>query len=113
MTNNLEERTIFAIEKDHHQKYVHFFGYGYYADDGTATPFRFVEYTWCYVPLDEVLEMGFEEAEAQYGPEVKQYITDCNEEQMIDIYEHYDNGNMPIVLDGKLTSETPCGTYIY
>lgn len=113
MRDSLEDRTIFGIEPDHGERFVHFYGFGYYAGDGTDTPYRFVEYTFCYVPLEEVLKLGFVEAESQYAPEVKQYITDCTEKEMNDIYEHYDNGDMPTILDGVLTMDTPCGVYIY
>lgn len=107
------EKTVFGIETDNGEKIVHFYGYGYHSDDGTDTPYRFLEYTFCYVPLKKVLEMGFEEAESQYGPEVKQYIADCTRDEMESIYEHYDNGNKPTELKKEdLNMDTPLGVYI-
>ena len=73
------DNTVFGIETNENgERVVHVFGYGYCADDGTDTDCRFVEYTFFYVPLNEVLTKGLSEVEDQYGPEVKQYITDCN-----------------------------------
>ena len=43
--------------------------------------------------------------------ELKQYIKDCTEKQLDEIYEHYDNGKMPPILD-DLTMKTPLGCYI-
>lgn len=113
VNNDYCEKTVFAIEEEDGLKYCHFSGYGYYA--GTeivpGKPYRFVEYTFCYAPLEEVIRFGFSECESYYGPESKQYVTDCTEKEMYDIYKHYDNGSAPKELS-EITMETPCGCYI-
>lgn len=104
--------TVFAIETDENGKrVVHIFGYGYCADDGTETDCRFVEYTFFYVPLDEVLAKGLGEVEDEYGPDVKQYITDCSFEKMMEIYHHYDNGQCPVQITA-ITADLPDGCYV-
>jgi len=108
------EKTVVGIEPgENGEKDVHFFGYGYCAEDGTDTPYRFVEYTWFIVPLKEVLKTGFASYEGDNSDQYKQYITDCTEESMYDIYMHYDNGSQPVVIKEEDISEnTPFGCYI-
>ena len=108
------ENDVFTIFIDYDgEKKVHFYGYGYYADDSSKTPYRFLEYIGFIYPLKDVLYMGFVEFEGEYQDSVKQFMTDCTEEEMIDIYNHYDEGNMPtkIWID-EITPHTPCGCYI-
>lgn len=110
-----EEDTIFSIETDDWgDRIVHYLGFGYYGGGGDedGKDHRFVEYTFCYVPLKEVLSKGFSAAEGEYAPEVKQYITDCTEEEMMDIYLHYDNGNCPTPIT-EITTDLPDGCYVY
>lgn len=101
--------SVVNVELDNGKKVVHFYGDSYYSDDGTDTPYRFTEYCWGYIPLKEVVENGMPDGD-WYG-ELKQYITDCTEQQLDEIYEHYDNGKMPQIIDG-LTMDTPLGCYI-
>ena len=109
MSKYLEASAV-TIELDEHgEKVVHFSGDSYYCDDGTDTPYRFTEYCWGYIPLKEVVENGMPDGD-WYG-NLKQYINDCTEKQLDEIYEHYDNGNMPQVIE-KLTMDLPLGCYI-
>ena len=86
------EDLVFAIETQDDVKTVHFYGYGYCAgDDSSPESYRFVEYTFFYVPLEEVLKRGIFEVESEESEFVKKYITDCTYEGMLDIYRHYDN----------------------
>lgn len=93
------------------ERFVHFFGYGYPAEED-GKEFAFLEYTFHYGPLKDVLTEGFAEYEQKYNSGTN-YITDCTEKELIDIYEHYDNGNKPLLLDiSSLSERTPDGTYI-
>lgn len=104
------EASIVEIELDENGKKVaHILGDSYYSEDGTATPYRFVEYSWGYVPLSEFLANGMPDGD--WYSELKQYINDCTEKQLNEIYEHYGNGKMPQIIDG-LTMDTPLGCYI-
>lgn len=108
------EDTVFAIETDSDgNRQVHIYGYGYFADssDVEGKDYRFVEYTFCFVPLDEVLQKGLGAVEDEYGPLVKQYITDCNYDEMMHIYQHYDNGNCPVPITA-FDASIPDGTYV-
>lgn len=118
--DKLLERTIISIETDideNHTKYVHFLGYGYCAEDSvTDDPeeiYRFVYYTYFYVPLAEVLERGFGNVEGDDSCECKQYIDDCTEESCLKTYLEYNAGHtpLPIYLD-ELTMDIPEGCYV-
>lgn len=91
------------------EKIVHIMGDSYFAQDASDPPYRFVEYTFAYIPLKEILEKGMPNGD--WYAEFKQYIQDCTEEELIEIYEHYDNGNMPTAITA-LTEDLPCGCYI-
>lgn len=104
------EASVINIELDeNNEKFVHIYGDSYYSEDGTNTPYRFTQYSWGYLPLKEVVENGMPDGD--WYSELKQYIKDCTEKQLDEIYEHYDNGKMPPILD-DLTMETPLGCYI-
>ena len=120
--DKLLDCTIFNIEIDKDddgvlQKYVHFYGYGYYSDtsvtDNPEEVYRFISYTFFYEKLSEVLERGFYDVEGDDGCEYKQYVTDCNEAKCLDIYLKYDDGKtpLPIYLD-ELTMDIPEGCYV-
>lgn len=113
MKDTYEECLIVGIEKDNDKKVVHFYGFGYYTEGDEENPYRFLEYTFFYMPLDEVLTMGVSEAEGEFGQEYTQYLTDCTRDEMENIYEHYDNGNKPTELKKEdLNMDTPLGIYI-
>lgn len=106
--------TIFAIETHgDSSRWVHFYAYGYYSPDAEdkEKPWRLVEYTWFYKPLEEVIKDGFDETEAECGPEYKQYITDCDVQRILTAYAEYDNGKAPVPIT-ELTMSTPDGCYI-
>ena len=111
--DQIRNKTIFSIEKQGDEKVIHFYGYGYTTDD-KEKPYRLLEYTFCYVPLSEVIDKGFYTCEDEYGSEAKQYITDLEtEEEVVKCYEHYDDGKAPQLIDlTTLSMDTPCGAYI-
>lgn len=109
---NYEDRTLFSVIKNENEKLVHFWGYGYYAGSPDDKPYRFVEYTFFIAPLSDVLKEGFSEYEGNYSDGFKQYITDCDEKEFVNIVEHYDDGNSPIEIQ-NITEDIPCGCYIF
>lgn len=106
-----EDRTLFSIIENGNEKLVHFWGYGYYAGSPDNRPYRFVEYTFFIATLSDVLKEGFFEYESSHSDKFKQYITDCDEKELIDIVEHYDDGNSPIEVQ-NITEDISCGCYI-
>ena len=109
------EKTIICIEKeDDGEKVVHFMGYGYYGEVETEKPYRFLEYTFFFGKLKNVLNYGgIRNYEGEYQDRYKQYITDCTYEEMNEIYEQYNNGKMPEIIDEKdITINIPFGCYI-
>lgn len=113
LVNNIQygyvEKTIF--EKRGNQ--IHFFGYSYNSYNGTDTPYRFVEYTFFYADIKDVMDEGFYLFEHEHGADYQQYIQDCTEEEVNKIYTHYDNGNAPqlVCVDDDI-NDLPDGCYI-
>lgn len=110
------EKTIFAIEKaEDDEKVVHFLGYGYYGEGmeyNSEKKFRFVEYTFAYSKLSNVLKKGFANCENSSKAFVTQYVTDTTLEGLYKIYETYDNGRRPKEVY-QLSEDLPEGVYIY
>lgn len=109
------EATIVEIYTDGGTRYVHYMGYGYYSveDDDEVKPYRFTEYTWFIVPLRDVLKTGIYNYECENADQYKQYIEDCTEERCKEIYETYNNGEMPkLIFEDEVDMNTPDGFYI-
>lgn len=104
-------KTIFSVENGTERRFVHIFGYVYYTEDGTTTPYRLLEYTFFYVPLEEVVEKGLYKVEMEGQEEHKQYLQDLSYEDILMVYNNYNSGEPLIVLD-KLAIDTPEGYYI-
>lgn len=114
MTNSHDycDKTIFSVFiGDDGMKYVHFLGYGYYVGEPAEKPYRFVDYTFFIALLSDVVKEGFSEYESEYSDQFKQYVSDYNEEDLIDVVEHYDGGRKPVEIQA-LTTNTKCGCYI-
>lgn len=106
------ENTIVEISTQIQRRTIHFFGFGYYAHEN-GKQYRFLEYTWFIADLRKALKMGLYEFESEYQERYKQYITDCTEEECVEIYEHYDNGKMPkLIYADEVNMDTPDGVYI-
>ena len=106
--------TVFAVEtRNDGTRQVHIFGYGYCAgsNDIKGKDYRFVEYLFCYAPLDEVLRDGLSVVEERYAPTVKQLITDCTFIEMMHIYKHYHHGRCPTPITA-FDASIPDGSYI-
>ena len=61
--------------------------------------------------IEEAVEKGLNKAEIEYQETAKQYVEDIDYEEILQIYNKYDNGKPPMILN-KLTLDTPVGTYI-
>lgn len=97
------------------EKYIHYYAYGYFCACGgnPEKDHRFIEYTFFIVPLKEALDFGVEKYESEEGCNYKQYVADVDENEMVDRYKHYDNGNPPrLIRKGDLNLKTPDGFYI-
>lgn len=108
--NYYEDNTIIAKEGEE----IHFFAYGYYCeDDLSEKPYRFVEYTFFYGALKEIMEMGFSDFESEVGCEYKQYVEDVDRNTMIKYYQSYGEGNHPLfVCEDDINEELRDGYYI-
>ena len=107
------ENTIIGIEDWDGEKSIHYYAYSYCSDNGAPDSYRFVEYTFFIETLAKALQYGIKQYESDYQEEVKQYIEDCKEDELIRFYEHYDNGEAPApILVSEITMGTPYGMYI-
>lgn len=68
------------IEEIDGENMFHVDGYVYYAEDSynKETPYRAVQFTWCYVPLDKRKDKAYV---GDLESECKQYIEDMTEEK--------------------------------
>ena len=111
-----EDRTIVEIKDSAEGKVIRYLEYGYYAqDDAEVKPYRWVSYSDFEALVKDVLE--FEKSgkgyETSFGNEVKQYVEDITEDQMIDCYETADGGALPKELVWtELSEDTKPGIYI-
>lgn len=110
-SNQGDFKTIFSVEDGTHERLVHIFGYVYYSEDGTATPYRLLEYTFFYVPLKEVVEKGLYNVEMEYQENYKQYVQDISYDEVLGVYNNYNSGE-PLTVLSKLDLDTPNGYYI-
>ena len=101
--------SIVSIELDTcDEKVVHFYADSYEGDE-TGKPYRFVEYNFGYIPLNDILKKGMPDGD--WYSELKQYIADCTETELDEFYEHYYNIKTPKIVE-NLTADMPCGYYI-
>ena len=106
-----EDVSVISIEQEDGCKYVRFLGDSYCSEDGAKKPYRFIEYTYAYLPLEDVVKDGLPDGD--WYTLQKQYIEDCSFEELCKTYLHYDNGDMPKLLPlPMLSMDTPCGCYI-
>lgn len=103
------EKTIFAKEGND----IHYLAYGYCSEDGSDRPYRFLEYTGFYAPIEDIETLGFQAVESEDGALYKQYIEDVTEAEMISRYQHYDAGQHPKwVKFADINRHLPDGCYI-
>lgn len=110
------EKTIIEILTDENgKKTVHYLAYGYYSESDSNKPYRLLEYTFLTAPLEKAIDMEIQEYESKFGPEVKQYITDCTEQELLECYRNYNNSGdlITIIKPEDITMDIPDGFYIY
>ena len=119
------ESTIVRLFTKYGEKLIQYYGYGYCTDDGSDTPYRFLEYRWFVAPLAEALSFvdperndvpynkGLYAFEADQGEFYLQMMEDCTERRMLEIYSTYDGGKTPQIISFRdVTINTPDGMYI-
>ena len=107
------ENTIIGIEDWDGEKSIHYYAYSYCSDNGAPDSFRFVEYTYFIETLAKALQYGIKQYESDHQEEVKQYVEDCTEDELVRFYKHYDKGEAPVhIWVSEITMETPYGMYI-
>lgn len=113
------EMEFFSIESDGKGgKEIHIGGYIYASDiDEGEGYWRNIEFSFCIIPLDEFIKNYAEDEDYinNLESEIKQYIVDCTEEEVVEIINNYFNGNpADYTLDyGEITMNTPCGNYCF
>ena len=107
------ENTIIGIEDWDGEKSIHYYAYSYCSDNGAPDSFRFVEYTYFIETLAKALQYVIKQYESDHQEEVKQYVEDCTEDELVRFYKHYDKGEAPTpIWVSEITEKTPYGMYI-
>ena len=115
-----KEIEFFSIDPDGNGgKEIHIGGYTYDSgcDDGDGLSWRNVEFTFCIIPLKEFIK-NLEEDDGYIDTiesEIKQYIGDCTEEEIVEYINNYFNGKPAdyTLTYGEITEDTPCGNYCF
>jgi len=98
-------------------KYIHVWGYCYCGDDDGNGPWRHVEYTGFIEPLQEFIEhlQAEENYVDNHASELTQYIGDYQDDGIVDIINHYFNGETAndVLHYSEITIDTPCGDYVF
>lgn len=100
------DNTLVEILTDNGNRYIHYLGYGYFADG--EPPYRWVDYTGFYVLLEEALEVGINRCEIDNSEFITQYITDMTEDEFDNTMECE---NHPLLTEDDISMETPDGLY--
>ena len=109
------EMEFFSIEPDYNGgKQIHILGYTYESDtDFGEGTWRDVDFTFCIIPLDEFIKnyaKGGIDYVGEIEDEVKQYIGDKTEEEIVELTNNYfKNGS--VLEYSEITLDTPCGDY--
>lgn len=110
------DKTIFDIFTDKNgNKLLRYLAYGYYVGEPEDKPYRFVEYDFFVKPISDIVKAkkrSVYEYESEYSDQIKCYITDCNEKELINFYKDY-GSDVRIKEVNELTMDTECGCYIW
>lgn len=113
------ELEFFSIEPDGKGgKQIHIHGYLYTnGEDLCGGTWRNVEYSFFIVPLQEFIERYREDSDyvEQTACELKQYIGDHTDAEVLDIINSYYNGKPADYLMEycEIDMATPCGNYCF
>lgn len=111
-TQEINEKDIYEIYDIDGEKWIHFLGYIYCAQDAmNEKHFRILEYCGFECKLEEYFaEPSIYE---YYASEVNTYIEDATEEEALGAVNTWFNGLPPIPLDlENATMDISCGQYI-
>jgi hypothetical protein len=114
-----KELEFFSIEEDYTgKKQIHIGGYLYESDTDEGEGYwRNVEFTFCIIPLEEFIKNLQEDENyiSNIESEVKQYIGDHTDEEVVEIINNYFDGNPAdyTLHYGEITEDTPCGNYCF
>ncbi len=110
------DRYFYSVEVDENdKKYIHMSGNIYY-NDGSSNEtdcFRIAEWTFLYIPLEELAELLNDiDVFWEYLNEKVAYLGNLTEDEAVDMCQVYFNGEPGKWLNIKHVNEdTPCGDY--
>ena len=112
-----EEMEFYSIEPDGKGgKQIHILGYTYASDNNTKDYWRVAEGTFMIFPLQEFIDnlKQDEDHVNNLWCDAKLYEGDYTDEQVVDIINHYFNGQTANrrLHYSEITIDTPCGDYI-
>lgn len=125
-----EEVDLFSIYEEDGKKYIHIYGYTWYDEDDDydededdewddiddrGNPWHLQEYTWFIEELGEFIKHIKEDEDYvdHHAELLTQYIGDMKGDEMVDVINHYFNGECADAYLGfdQITMDTPCGDY--
>ena len=117
------EHSVIEIKEVNKEKMLSFIGYGYCAGNSACTNpdaiCRFVEYATNQIPFQEALSFtdengnqGISAYENNHMSEVKQYIEDLTEKQLLENYIGLRNQSTLFISEEQITKNLPAGKYL-
>lgn len=107
------DRYFYSVEMDENgKKHIHMSGNVYFNDDGTEDCYRIAEWTFLYIPLDQLAELIKEDQFYEYICSRISYLSNGTKEQAIEICKNYFDGSTGKKLHiSHVNENTPCGDY--
>ena len=107
------DRYFYSVEMDGDRKVIHLSGNVYFNDtDETETCYRYAEWTFLYITLEELRSFVNFDAFWDYTNERVAYLEDLTEEQAIATCQEYFSGTPGAELYiTSVNEDTPCGDY--
>lgn len=107
------DRYFYSVEMDGDRKVVHLSGNVYLNDtDETETCYRYAEWTFLYITLEELREFADFDAFWDYTNERVAYLADLTEDQAFEMCLRYFGGTSGTKLHiTDVNDNTPCGDY--
>ena len=110
------DRYFYSVELDRDgNKVVHLSGNVYLNDgDDTETNHRIAEWTFLYIPIDELKELIKNDRFYEYANERVDYLDDVSEVEALKVCDQYFDGNPGTYLHvQEVNEDTPCGDYYF
>lgn len=110
---NKKFHSLVQISTNPNGRFISYLGYGYCKEDPLFyAPYRMIRYLGFTVPLEEALERGIINYETEFGDRYEARAKVYFRENLVDIYDHINNGNRArYILSKNVSMSIPDGIY--